>query len=63
MKTQEYTVSIGGKKISAIFSNLAEKANGSVMLRMGDTIVLATAVMSKDKREGIDFFPLTVDYE
>ncbi len=63
MKKQEYTVLIGGKKISAIFSDLAEKANGSVMLRMGDTVVLATAVISKGKREGIDFFPLTVDYE
>jgi len=56
-------VEVGGKKLSAVFSDLTEQANGSVMLRMGDTVVLATAVMSSAKREGIDFFPLTVDYE
>lgn len=49
--------------MTSTFSDLADQASGSVMLQMGDTIVLATAVMSKEKREGIDFFPLTVDYE
>ena len=63
MQKKEYTLEIGGKKLIAEFSDLANKANGSVMLRYGDTIVLATAVMSKKKLEGRDFFPLTVDYE
>lgn len=45
-------------------NDLAEQANGSVFARMGDTIVLATAVMSKkDREENIDFFPLSVEYE
>src|SRR6188472_3436443 len=42
---------------------LAEQADGAVVLRYGDTVVLATAVASKEPREGADFFPLTVDYE
>jgi polyribonucleotide nucleotidyltransferase len=42
---------------------VAEQANGAVILRQGDTVVLSTAVMSKEPREGIDFFPLTCDYE
>src|SRR5439155_10261008 len=41
----------------------AEQANGAVIIRAGDTVVLCTAVMSKEPREGIDFFPLTCDYE
>ena len=45
-------------------TNWAEQANGSVLVRLGDTIVLGTAVMSPFAREGGgDFFPLTVDYE
>ncbi len=47
----------------AEFTDLAEQANGSVILRYGDTAVLATAVMSARTREDIDYFPLTVDYE
>jgi polyribonucleotide nucleotidyltransferase len=42
---------------------VAEQANGAVVLRQGDSVVLSTAVMSKEPREGIDFFPLTCDYE
>ena len=44
-------------------SNWAEQANGSVLVRLGDTMVLATAVMSLSPREGGGFFPLSVDYE
>ncbi len=43
--------------------NLAEQANASSVIRYGDTVVLATTVMSKQEREGVDFFPLTVEYE
>jgi len=47
----------------AEFTDLAEQANGSVLLRYGNTAVLATAVISSRTRDDIDYFPLTVDYE
>lgn len=62
MQNKEYSVEIGGKTITAIFTDLAEQAHGSVMLKCGETIVLATACMSKDKQHGLGFFNLTVDY-
>ena len=62
MKTKEYSIDIGGRKLTAIFSDLADQAHGAVMLKYGETIVLATVVMTKDKQEGLDFFNLTVDY-
>ena len=62
MQKKEYSVEIGGKTLTAIFSDLAEQAHGSVMLKYGETIVLATACMSKDKQAGLGFFNLTVDY-
>ena len=62
MQKKEYSVEIGGKTLTAIFSDLAEQAHGSVILKYGETIVLATACMSKDKQEGLGFFNLTVDY-
>ncbi len=62
MKSKQYTLEVGGKTLTAEFNDLAEQANGSVMLRYGNTIVLATAVMGKEEKKG-DFFPLTVDYE
>lgn len=52
-----------GKKFSMETGLLAQQANGSVLARLGDTVVLATAVMSKNVREGMDYFPLLVDYE
>lgn len=42
---------------------MAKQANGSALVRYGDTVVLVTATASREPREGIDFFPLTVDYE
>jgi len=63
MKKREYSLEIAGKKITAIFSDLADQANGSAMVTFGETTVLATVVMSNQEREGIDFFPLIVDYE
>jgi len=62
MHTKEYSIEIGGRQMTAIFSDLADQANGAVMLKYGETIVLATAVMSKDKMSGLGFFNLTVDY-
>jgi polyribonucleotide nucleotidyltransferase len=54
---------IGDKELTVEIRDLAQRANGSCMVRYGDTVVLATAVMSDYEREGIDFFPLTVEYE
>jgi polyribonucleotide nucleotidyltransferase len=62
MEKKEYSMEIGGKTLTAIFTDLAEQAHGSVMLKHGETIVLATACMSKDAQAGLGFFNLTVDY-
>jgi polyribonucleotide nucleotidyltransferase len=56
-------VEVAGRRLSIETGRVAEQANGAVILRQGDTVVLSTAVMSKEPREGIDFFPLTCDYE
>lgn len=58
-----FKLEIGGKELKVMINNLAEQASGNVMVQYGDTMVLATAVMSDSAREGIDFFPLTVEYE
>lgn len=63
MQQKKFETVIGGKKVEAIFSDLAGQANGSVMLRMGDTMVLVTAVMGSKERLDIDYFPLSVEYE
>jgi polyribonucleotide nucleotidyltransferase len=52
-----------GRKLTIEVGRLAKQASGSALVRYGDTVVLVTAVASKDAREGIDFFPLTVDYQ
>jgi polyribonucleotide nucleotidyltransferase len=54
---------IGGRVMSIETGRVAEQANGAVLVRYGDTVILATAVGSEMPREGIDFFPLTVDVE
>lgn len=63
MQSKTFETMVGGKKLVAEFTDLAEQANGSVILRYGNTAVLATAVMSSKTRDDIDYFPLTVDYE
>jgi polyribonucleotide nucleotidyltransferase len=52
----------GGKTLTFETGKLAKQAHGAAVVRTGDNVVLATAVASPDPREGIDFFPLTVDY-
>ncbi len=52
-----------GRTISVETGKLAKQADGSVVVRMGDTMLLATVVSSKDAREGVDFLPLSVDYQ
>ncbi|MEI7719716.1 MAG: polyribonucleotide nucleotidyltransferase [bacterium] len=63
MQSKKFEMEVGGKPLVAEFTDLAEQANGSVILRYGETAVLATAVMSDRTRDDIDYFPLTVDYE
>jgi len=55
-------VEIGGKKLSIETGRFAKQANGSVMVRYGDTMVLVTAVAADEPREGLDYFPLQVEY-
>src|SRR5436305_12248303 len=54
---------IGGRVMSIETGRVAEQASGAVLARYGETVILATAVGSDEPREGIDFFPLTVDVE
>ncbi|MBW7867774.1 MAG: polyribonucleotide nucleotidyltransferase [Brumimicrobium sp.] len=56
------SITIGGKEISVETGKLAKQADGSVEVRMGGTVVLATVVSAPDAKDGVDFMPLTVDY-
>jgi polyribonucleotide nucleotidyltransferase len=58
-----FTTTIGGRAFEVQVGKVAQLANGSAVVRYGDTVVLVTAVSSSEPREGIDFFPLSVDYE
>src|SRR6201981_3851781 len=53
---------VGGKQITFETGKLAKQAHGAAVVRLHDNVVLATAVANAEPREGIDFFPLTVDY-
>ena len=63
MESKHFQIPVGKENIEIDFSNWAEQTNGSVLARMGETAVLVTAVMGKDDRKDIDFFPLLVNYE
>ncbi len=58
-----YSTELAGRKLIIETGKIAELANGSVMVRYGDTVVMVNVTASKEPREGIDFFPLSVDYE
>src|SRR5271165_4844234 len=65
MKPEATSVTVhlaGGKEISFETGKLAKQAGGAAVVRLGENVVLATATANADPREGIDFFPLTVDY-
>jgi polyribonucleotide nucleotidyltransferase len=62
-EVKSYTTMVGDKEITVETGKLAGQAGGAVTLRVGDTVVFATATMGREPRQGIDFFPLTVDYE
>ena len=58
-----FSMELAGRKLSIETGQIAQLANSSVLARYGDTVVLVTATASDEPREGIDFFPLSVDYE
>ncbi len=58
-----YSMVLGGRTLTVETGKLAKQASGSVLVRYGDTVVLVAATCSAAPREGIDFFPLTVDFE
>ena len=60
---QCFEIDLGGRKLTIEQGKMAKQANGAVLVRYGDTVVLVTATASSAPREGVDFFPLTVDYE
>ncbi len=60
---EQFEMEISGRKLIVENGKMAKQANGAVLVRYGDTVVLVTATASAEPREGIDFFPLTVDYE
>jgi polyribonucleotide nucleotidyltransferase len=63
MEARTVTAKVGNQTITVETGNLAKQADGSVVVRAGDSVVLVTAVSAKEKKEGLDFFPLTVDYQ
>src|SRR5271157_5355481 len=65
MKPEPISITVdlaGGKQITFETGKLAKQAHGAAVVRLHDNVVLATAVSNAEPREGIDFFPLTVDY-
>ena len=58
-----FETEVAGRKLSLEFGKVAELANGSVIVKYGDTVVVTAATASAKPRDGIDFFPLSIDYE
>lgn len=59
----QYKTEVGGRNLIIETGKVAQQANGSVVIKYEDTVLLVTATASKEPREGVDFLPLTVDYE
>ena len=60
---QSFEMQLGGRTFTVETGKMAKQANGAVLVRYGESVVLVTATASEEPREGVDFFPLTVDYE
>ena len=60
---ETFSLELGGKTLSFETGRMAKQANASILAQWGETVVLVTSVMSDKPREGLDFFPLLVDYE
>jgi len=63
MKKQTFTLELAGKTLTAEFSDLTAHANGSVLLKYGETVLLVTAVMNDRENHGVHYFPLSVEFE
>jgi len=63
IESQSFECEVGGKSLIIDTGKLAGQASGAVTVRYGDTVVLVTVCLSNEPREGVDFLPLTVDYE
>lgn len=61
--TKVYTMELAGRPLKVEVGRVAAQANGAVLIHYGETVVLSTATASEKPREGIDFFPLSVEYE
>ena len=60
---QVFTTEVGGREMSIETGILAAQAGGAVTVRYGDTVLMATATMSKEAKPGMNFFPMTVEFE
>ena len=58
-----YSMELAGRTLSVDVGRVAAQANGAALMHYGDTVVLSTATASEKPREGIDFFPLSVEFE
>ena len=58
-----FKTEIGGREVIVETGKYAQQANGSCIVRCGETVVMVNTVMSEKPRDGMDFFPLSVDYE
>lgn len=60
---EKFQIDLAGRPLIFEIDKVAKQANGSVLIRYGDTVLLVTAVVAPEPREGVDFLPLLVDYE
>ena len=60
---KSFSMELAGRTLTVDIGRVAKQANGAALMRYGDTTVLSTSTASDKPREGIDFFPLSVEYE
>jgi len=63
MESRNFTMELAGRELTIEFGKYAQQAAGSAFVRYGDTVVMVNATISETPREGVDFFPLSVDFE
>ena len=63
MMVKQFSMELAGRTLTVEIGKVAAQANGAALMRYGDTVVLSTATASEKPREGIDFFPLSVEFE
>ena len=60
MNIQKFEMELAGKTLTAEYTDLASQANGSIILRYGETVILVTAVMGHHEQSGLPYFPLSL---